>query len=90
DAWKSLPESHLARYVGYKADFTKEHTRHQEGRTMQESIEDLTWQEDFATAHEYFLYWKNLGEEDSERDEWLTDLYVLFGEKEGETALDAG
>jgi hypothetical protein len=77
-AWKELPESKLPRYVSYKSQFFQELNR--DKGAMNESELDVAQQEDFATAHEYQLYWHNLKSLDTHRSDLLSVGYEIMGE----------
>ncbi|MBP7774477.1 hypothetical protein KA078_01665 [Candidatus Woesebacteria bacterium] len=78
EEWKKLPKSNLPRFVSYQDEFMQEKNR--EAGTLEETELDLTLQEDFAVAHEYYLYWHTLMELDPDRDDLLAVAYQEMSE----------
>jgi len=76
EAWRSLEESRLPRFISYKNDIIRERTREQKGREYTE--EELLQIEDFAVTHEYYLYWKSLVNMDSNRSQLLDLIYEVL------------
>lgn len=83
DAWKKLPESTLPRFSEYKEHVKRERVREQQGVQYEEK--DLLKVEDFAVAHEYYLYWKSLGTLDPDRNGIIDVVYEFMADSRKQT-----
>ncbi|MEI6691034.1 MAG: hypothetical protein WCL07_04805, partial [bacterium] len=77
--WKTLEESNLPRYIEYKPSFISEGKRVSEGGGYTATKDsELSIQEDFAIAHEYLLFSKDLEHQDPMRYDILSFFYQML------------